>query len=424
MRVLSGENIICLAHEPWHGPWKTYQQIMSVLAESNRVLYVGPPRPLREEFGKLLKRTKRPAILERITDTLHVYNEPRLLGSANVRRPFGRLFNRIAGRLRLAQVRRLAHRLGMTAPILWLFDPMMIQAVGALGEKLVIAYILDNYVEFFPPNDVPLRAAMARNEERLLTGADVVFAVSDSLYRHCLTYNHNSFLVPNGVNHELFQAVAAKGAMPADLAGIRRPIIGFVGAIQGDIDFSLLNTLCAARPEWSLVLVGPNELGGAHSEHQALLRRPNVHYLGCKPVQDVPSYIHACDVCIMPQSVDKSTVPDSDNIKLYEYLACGKPIVSTDIPSARRFRPLVEIAGDASEFEHCVARCLGEEPSRSQMRIATARDHSWQRRVEAISDAITRTRDRVGGAAMAGGVAVTERDRPPLGSRLDLRDPD
>lgn len=406
MSILSGDDIVCLAHEPWHGPWKAYQQIMSVFAESNQVLYIGPPRRLREGFGEVLKRAGRRPVLEPITPTLHVYHEPRLLGTVNQHRPFGLRFNGMVDRLRLAQSRRLARRLGMAAPILWVFDPMMIDAVGTFGEKLVVAYVLDNYVEFFPPADTFLRATMAKNEERLLRRADVVFAVSESLYRHCLERNPNSFLVPNGVNYELFQAVVAKGDIPADVARIARPIIGFVGAIQGDIDFSLLDTLFVAHPEWSLVLVGPDELGSGHSGLQALLRRPNVHYLGCKPVQDVASYIHACDVCIMPQFVDNATVPDSDNVKCYEYLACGKPIVSTDIPSVRRFRPLVEIARDASEFERCVQKCLHEESHWSQMRRVTASDHSWRRRVEALSEAITQTNARASQRPVAGGGVI------------------
>jgi glycosyltransferase involved in cell wall biosynthesis len=364
---------------------------MSVLAETNRVLYVGPPDSLREGLAGILRGAKRRPVLEQISPSLYVYHEPRLLGRANPSRPLGRLFNWATGRLRLGQVRRFARRLGMSSPLLWVFDPMMTPAVGTFGEKLVVAHVLDNYVELIVPEDTSLRAEMARNEETLLGSAQVVFAVSPRLHAKCLQANPNSFLVPNGVDYERFQAALANSSVPPDIARLPRPIIGYVGAIQPlTIDFVLLDTLASDHPEWSLVLVGQEELGRDRFKLQALLQRTNVHYLGRKPVQDVPAYMHACDVCVIVDEVDEALVTDCDKIKLYEYLACGRPIVSTDIPFIRGFRPLVEIASGPADFARCVERCLREDPHRPQIRQTAARDHSWRRRVETMSEAIGR----------------------------------
>jgi glycosyltransferase involved in cell wall biosynthesis len=382
--VLSGHDIVCLAHEPWHGPWKTYQQVMSLLAETNRVLYVGPPAPLRDAARGLLSRNRRP-ILERVGPRLLVYHEPRFLAKPNMRRPVARQLNWISERLRLAHVRWLLRRRGFINPILWIFDPMMAHAVGTFGEQLVVYHVLDNYMEFTDPNATGLRATVSQNEERMLRRADVVVAVSDRLHQWCLQRNPNSFLVPNGVNYEMFHARAAKKEVPSDMESIPRPVIGHVGVIQSDLDLSLVWQMSFEHPEWSLVFVGPQEPGGRWPEFDALLSRPNVYYLGCKRVEDVPAYIGRCDVCIMPYHPEKPTVPDSDSIKLYEYLACGRPVVSADIPSVRRFAPLVRIANDPASFIRHIEESLTEDPHLSELRQAAAGEHSWRRRVATLS---------------------------------------
>jgi len=395
--VLSGQDIVCFAHEPWHGPWKAYQQILSLVAASNRVLYVGPPVSVREVVNGLRTRTMHQPVLERVNASLLVYHEPRVLVRANGSRPLGRAFNRVVSPLRLAHVRWLARRLGFHAPILWIFDPMFAHAVGTFRERLVIYHVLDDYVEFVDPAAAALRSAVARNDGRLLRQADLVVAVSDRLLEHCLQRNPHSYLVPNGVNYEVFQNVMARGEIPPDVRPIPHPIIGFVGAIQSHIDWSLLWRLSARHPEWSLVFVGSEELGADRPKLEALLAQPNVHYLGRKPVEEVPAYIGCCDVCVMPYHVTKLTAA-GDRTKLYEYLACGRPVVSTDVPSVRRFLPLVRIAGDADEFVQCVEQSLAEEPHLREARMAVAREHTWQRRVETLRE-IIRPRLRADAAA-------------------------
>jgi hypothetical protein len=199
--------------------------------------------------------------------------------------------------------------------------------------------------------------------------------------------NSNSYVVPNGVNYELFLARANDGEIPADIRSIPRPVIGHVGAIQWDLDFALLHKMASAHPEWSLVFVGPRESGDS-PEFDALVSRPNVYYLGCKRASEVPAYISCCDVCILPYHAANATVLDTDSVKLYEYLACGRPVVSVDVPSARRFEPLVRIAGDSSSFIRSVEESLAEDVRLVERRKAAARQHSWRQRVVTLSQLI------------------------------------
>jgi glycosyltransferase involved in cell wall biosynthesis len=345
----------------------------------------------------LLARAPRPPVLERVPlpsgaprAGLFVYHEPRLLARPRPTRLLGAQAGRLTSRLRLAHVRRLARRLGMRAPLLWIFDPTQADAIGMFRAKLVIYHVLDNYLEFFDPSAVSARAAMATGERRMLAQADVVFTVSEPLRARCAEVNRHACLVPNGVDYDRFQAAIARGDVPAGMRSVPRPILGYVGAIQPTIDFALLERLADARPAWSLALVGPEELGADRPRLNALAARPNVFVLGCQPVEDVPRYIHACDVCLMPDRADGPTVADSDSIKLYEYLACGRPVVCTDTPAARRFAPLVRVARDPAEFIALARESLAEPPEWAARRKAAAREHSWQRRVEVVSDVVRR----------------------------------
>lgn len=386
---MSGQDIICFAHTPWHGPWKASQQIMSLLADSNRVLYIDRRAALRDAIGSIRARAKPLPILEQLRPTLFIYHEPRFLGRVRDDRPLAPSYNRSTGWMRMMHARYLARRLGFKNPILWIFDPMQAQAAGFFQEKLLVYHVLDNYVEFVKPSMTTARAAIVRNEAHLLKRADVVFAVSRRLHERCLRHNLNSFLVPNGVNYRHFQTAIASGALPADLQNIRRPIIGYVGVIQPDMDFVLLEHLAEDISEGSLVFVGPEDLGSDRPQFEALLRHPNVYYLGAKAVEVVPRYINACDVCILPYGTDRSAA-DSDQIKLYEYLACGRPIVSTRLPSVERFAPVVRIARDANEFVALVKTSLDEDPGLAERRKRVASQHGWQHRVAALSEAIVR----------------------------------
>lgn len=398
---LVDQDIICLSQEPWEGPWRTCQQIMSRLARDNRVLYVGPPLSLRQAIEALRSGTwKRPA-LDSVMDGLYVYREPQHFARVSATRWISRPVNWMTGRLRLGHVRRVARRLGFHAPILWLFDPALVHALGTFQERLLIYHVLDNYAEYFPVDFIAERVRVQRDEERVLRRSDVVFTVSESLCTRCRRHNPSTFLVPNGVDAEAFARAVRSEYVPPDIRSIPRPIIGYVGTLHWLIDFSLLHMISAQRPAWSLVLVGPAELGAERVQFQALLDRPNVYYLGYKPPGEVPYYIKSCDVCIVPYDPRRFTVPDSDAIKVYEYLAAGRPVVSCDIPSARRFAPLVALAHNAAEFLKLVEEGLRENPQAGTERMAVAGEHSWQRRIEAMSLHIHRAligRRRVDGA--------------------------
>lgn len=254
--MLSGHDIICFAVRAWDSPWKNNQQLMSRLAASNRVLYVNPPRPLRAVLnGTSLRSNGQLPSMPRGT-SLHVLRESALLPTWGRNHAAARLFNHVTDPVRLMRVRKLASLLGFKRPILWIYDPLAASAVSNFREQLVVYYLIDSYQDYIAP-DKAWRATIAASHQRMLEQADIVFAVSDSLYRQSLEVNPSSFLMPNGVDLELFQTAVAE--TPSELAAIPSPVIGYVGAIRSVLDLELLEHVATHRPQWSLLLVGPEE---------------------------------------------------------------------------------------------------------------------------------------------------------------------
>jgi glycosyltransferase involved in cell wall biosynthesis len=274
---------------------------------------------------------------------------------------------------------------------------MLASVVGSFREKLIVYHVIDPYDEYFPSDATRSRSLVARNQRIMLERADVVFAVSEALHRRCLEFNQNSHLVPNGVNYPLFESAMRGDRLPDDVAGIPRPIVGYVGVIRPGVDFHLLGQMADRRPDWSFMFVGPPEYLNGREGFSALVERQNVYYLGSKPVEQIPLYVKACDVGILPYKNDGFSIY-GDSLKLYEYLACGRPVVSSDMPFSRRFIPLVRIARDLPEFINGIEMSLAEDGAGKVERMALAEQHSWERRVdvmgELIGAALTHARQR------------------------------
>lgn len=382
--MLSGEHIICLAIRRWDSTRKNNQKVMSHLARSNRVLYVNPPRSVRGALDEALRRV--PRLQENgTTENLVVYQEPLSLPGWGRAHSASAAYNRLTDPLRFRHIRQTADRLGFRSPILWSFTPLASRAVGRLGEKLVVYSVIDNYDEYFSPTEIWRTVARTGHRE-MLSRADVVFAVSEGLLEQCLPYNRNSYLAPSAVDVEAFETARQTASLPPDVRSIPRPILGVVGGLRATIDFELLDTLARRHPDYSLMLVGPTEAlnavdAGAFNTLRGL---PNVYYLGAKPPDAVPAYVNSCDVGLIPFRIDTFT-SYGDPQRLYEYFACGKPVVSTAMPSVRRFVPLALVAGSPAEFVAAVEDVLARPDGRSDARVTVAHSNGLDRRIGQMS---------------------------------------
>jgi UDP-galactopyranose mutase len=229
----------------------------------------------------------------------------------------------------------------------WYYTPMMLPFSEHLDASVTVYDCMDELANFkFAP------AELLELEQRLIGLADLVFTGGASLYEAKKSRHPSVHCFPSSVDVAHFARARRAGIDPADQQPLPRPRLGFYGVIDERMDLDLIAAVADARPDWSVVLVGPV----VKIEADALPRRPNLHYLGGKSYDQLPEYLRGWDVALMPFAVNEATRFISPT-KTPEYLAGGRPVVSTPITDVVRTygaMEAVKIAATPGEF---VAAC-------------------------------------------------------------------
>lgn len=223
-------------------------------------------------------------------------------------------------------VDRLLELLGGARPVLWFYTPMMFPFAAHVDAEAVVYDCMDELsgFRFAPPE-------MAANEKALMKRADVVFTGGYSIYEARRDQHANIHPFPSSVDTSHFSQARTKQAPPRDQASIRGPILGYYGVIDERIDLDLIGKVAKARPDWSIVMIGPT----AKIDERDLPRAANIHYLGRKDYAELPSYLAGWDVALMPFALNEATRFISPT-KTPEYLAAGRPVVSTPVADVVR----------------------------------------------------------------------------------------
>jgi len=377
---LSGAEIVALYCEPWDSPLRTSKHhFLAHLARANRVLYVEMPlHPLSalrhpDQGRRALRRLMRGPLSLR--NGLAVLAPACLLPYHRGSGWTGRLaVNALNQRIVLPQLRRALNALGFRRPIFWFYFPHAVGLLDRLPHRLVAYHLVDDLTAMggIPPS-------LATLEQQLLARADLVVATSRRLYETRRRFCREIHLVRHGAFVPEF-ALAADPAtpIPEDLERLPRPVVGYYGALH-KLDLDLLRRVASARPTWSFALIGPTS--GSQGADLAPLRGvANVHLLGPRPFERLPNYLRGFDVAMMPFRVDPLTEAMCP-IKMYEFLAAGKPVVSTDLPEVREMGDLVRRASDADGFLGCLEAALAVgDPGACVRRQDAARAHTWPAR--------------------------------------------
>jgi UDP-galactopyranose mutase len=243
-------------------------------------------------------------------------------------------------------------------PVLWYYTPMPIAFTDRVRPRAVVYDCMDELSLF---KGAP--AVLKEREKLLLADADVVFTGGHSLYEHKRAHSQhrNIHPFPSSVDVPHFARAREEMPEPPDQAGIPTPRIGFFGVIDERMDIELLGELAEMRPDLQLVLIGPV----VKIDPADLPRQPNIHYLGGKSYGELPEYLAGWDVAILPFARNDSTRFISPT-KTPEYLAAGKPVVSTSIrdvvqPYGRD--GLAWIADTAGEFSAAIDEALASDRS-------------------------------------------------------------
>lgn len=268
--------------------------------------------------------------------------------------------------------------------IAWIHHPYQLGDIGLVGEKRLVYDCYDDYV--ISETSRIRSHDLKEREQEILKRATWVFVVSEELMREKAKISDNVYYLPNAVEYDHF----SKSMQEKDELGKKndQPVLGFTGKITSRLDYRLLSKLASKYSNWNFVMIGPWENEANLKKDQAyrdFVTAPNVHMQGPKPYQELPYLMRLFDICILPYKTDDLFNINCSPLKLYEYLATGKPIVSTDLPAIRNFDSLVDIAKDDEEFDLKVVKAL-EEQDRTlrEQRQAAARENSWERRAKQV----------------------------------------
>jgi glycosyltransferase involved in cell wall biosynthesis len=373
--------IIVHSHLRWDFVWQRPQQLLSRLALRNRVLFVEEPLYLDDISSARLDLSEPSPRVHRAV--------PMLPGALRGEYDESIVVIRELVRRQLAADGALG---GMFAkPIQWFYTPMPAPAmIGAFGERAVVYDCMDELSKFrFAP------AALVDRERYLMAQADVVFAGGFKLSQSKAKYHANVHFFGCGVDVAHFAtARSADLEVPREIASLTRPVVGYYGVIDERIDYDLLAALAASIPDAELVMVGPV----VKVDPAELPQARNIRWLGQRQYAELPAHVKGFDVCLMPFALNEATEYINPT-KTLEYMAAGKPIVSTAISDVvHNFTPVVAVAHSHAQFAQAVREAI-ESPNAELIArgLEQARSNSWESivsRMERIIRDAVRTREQ------------------------------
>jgi glycosyltransferase involved in cell wall biosynthesis len=364
------EQIVCLSTSNFQ-PYPTRKQNVMQRLPNAEIIYFDPPvtylSPLKDQKARArLGKYREPG--QRVGENITVYALPPVL-------PLGqkwRLINRINQRCLAHYVRQRLAEHGFSQPVLWCYSPTSADIIKHLPHRGLVYDCVDRHSAYRGLLNPMVVDAMERD---LASAADLVFCTAEGLWRTLKECNPQTFLIPNGADYQLFSRAA--GPNPAHDPG--HPVFGFVGMLQDCLAYDCLLALSDAYPEGEIRLVGRVMPGVDITPLQA---RANIKLLGLLPQAELPEQMRQFDVCLnifAPGRLSQDVSP----LKFYEYLATGKPVVSTREPrQVADYTEIIYIAEGPQDFVGRCALALAEnDPKKTAARIKAGEAASWDNRV-------------------------------------------
>ena len=317
-------DLVCFSHLRWNFVFQRPQHLLSRFAKVYRLFYVEEPIFHEQDDTIIITLTKENVFVV-------VPHLKQGTNSESIEKRQEKL------------LQQLFKSIGLNNYIFWYYTPMALAFTSAFNPELVIYDCMDELSAFkFAP------ASLKQFELQLLQKADVVFTGGQSLYEAKKDAHHNIHPFPSSIDKEHFFKGRQKMTDPADQAKIPHPRIGFYGVVDERMDIDLIGQVARKRPDWHFVIIGPV----VKIDPATLPKHKNIHYLGGKSYNDLPSYLGGWDIAIIPFALNESTRYISPT-KTPEYLSAGKPVISTsirDVVHPYGTSKLVHIADSPAEF--------------------------------------------------------------------------
>lgn len=360
-------DLVCFSHLRWGFVYQRPQHLLSRFAKHTRVFFFEEP------------------IMHDGPDKLMVSNESKNLYVVVPHLQHDREECHISRQKQL--VDHLLTSMKVNQYFSWYYTPMALPFTEHLSPEFVVFDCMDELSAFrFAPVELKTR------EKQLLEKADVVFTGGHSIYEAKKDQHQNIHPFPSSIDKQHFGLAREIKKDPADQANIPHPRFGFAGVIDERLDIDLVAQVAAQQPNWHFVMIGPV----VKIDPATLPNLPNIHYLGGKDYKDLPKYIAGWDVAIIPFAMNESTKFISPT-KTPEYLAGGKPVISTPIKDVVRpygDNKLVHIAATAKEFMQCAEKELKKRSRKTWLNKVDAFlagnswDRTWSQMVRQIENII------------------------------------
>ena len=283
--------------------------------------------------------------------------------------PRSMFVRKLSSKILQKQIQRAKNKMKLNKPILWTSLPTAVDMVGKLDESAVVYYCGDDFSALAGvDHDV-----VGQRERELIESADLILAASDVLAKRFPS--NKTHLIPHGVDYKLF---ANPSERANDLPDDGRPIAGFYGSISEWFDVELVQSLARRLPEWHFVIIGKADIDISH-----LSRMANIHILGPRPHNVLPNYSQHWTASLLPFK-NNDQIQACNPLKLREYLAAGRPVISTAYPAALAYEDTIAICANEENFVAHLEQARKITSPQSTLQ-ETVRENTWEARAQQVN---------------------------------------
>jgi glycosyltransferase involved in cell wall biosynthesis len=364
---LTGYTLVCFSHLRWNFVYQRPQHLMSRCSKLCRVFYIEEPIFSNESDRYQLN----------VQDNVGIVT-PILNDEANEKNTAVRINDLLKDLFQYQSINKY---------LFWYYTPMALSFTESFDPELIIYDCMDELSAFrFVP------AELKELEKEMFRRADLVLTGGQNLYEHKKDWHHNIYPLPSSIDREHFARARSFDTDPADQREVRHPRFGYYGVIDERFDVDLIDTVAAEKPDWYFIFIGPV----VKIDPSSLPNHSNICYLGSKKYEELPGYLAGWDIALIPFVRNQYTEFISPT-KTPEYLAAGKPVISTsikDVVSPYGINGLVKIADSPDEFIHAADSILSEGTGEHWLRdvdnflSVNSWDKTWTRVLELMKMAM------------------------------------
>ena len=364
--------------EDWGGLPSSTQHLVRYLAQQRQVLWINSiglrqPHLGKADFCRIWRKltsvSKSSATAAHPSKTSSENSNIVQLNPVTWPAPRSMFARKLSSKILQKQIQQVQNKMELHRPILWTSLPTAVDMIGKLEESAVVYYCGDDFSALAGvDHDV-----VGQRERELVELADLIFAASDVLAKRFPS--DKTHLIPHGVDYELFSQTVDRAH---DLPDDGRPIAGFYGSIAEWFDLKLVQSLAKRLPEWHFVLIGKADI-----DISSLSGMSNVHLLGPRPHQVLPSYSQHWTASLLPFK-NNDQIQACNPLKLREYLAAGRPVISTAYPAALVYQDTIAICSSEERFVYSLEQANKTTSSQPVLQ-AVVREDTWEARAQQIN---------------------------------------